>query len=722
MNSEYEYIANIVYEYLFEGTSLNKIGEKYKKSSSSISNDLRKFGFNPENGANKSYFKDYIPILENSDIVDTVSRFLNSSSFKSNEGNINNLEEYIKENNEEHIKIYNDRIANISEYVSSIKINNFKNIESLKLDLGRITCLVGNNTAGKSSILQAVQFSISNSQVFRIKNGKEWKSEVGKLRIGLDEAALLYKPSEHIDSLAHNNNYTQSKDISTEFYLDNEKSLKTKIMRGKNRNNSIYIERKGAADSLLDKYTNFISPFSMYTPGISGISLVEEKRPQSIVTKVALGGNSNTVLRNILLQAKINNVLSEIKNRLNELYPNIIDIDVYFDDLYSDYINVTLKRKYEVYEDSEISDVEKESYNTEKNVKYTYSETALEASSTGELQILQILSYIYVYKPMILLLDEPDSHLHPGKQKELMHMLHRIAVESERKFQIVLTTHSHNVLNALSDYDDSILHHIVNGKIYRTMKNDDKFEIYETFLHIGALDEIDEYNKLSYLFITEDSDKKYLKNILSQYFKERSNRYIYGREYKIISSNDGSTSIISTLKSIVSLIRNRNNKIDIKIVVHRDRDFDKDTIEDFEEEIKKLGAIPFVTKGSDIESYYADIDHVCNVFPEIDKEKINNFMNNEWSSQKYISEVKERALSQMGLGGNNKKNKKRLYRIANQQIEEEMSKDTDGYFKYGKKDLRIINKYIQDNYSDLSSGEITKTAPRSAVNHLRKIL
>lgn len=41
----------------------------------------------------------------------------------------------------------------------------------------------------------------------------------------------------------------------------------------------------------------------------------------------------------------------------------------------------------------------------------------LDSIGTGLLQVIQIFAYIEYFSPKIVLLDEPDSHIHPTKQK-----------------------------------------------------------------------------------------------------------------------------------------------------------------------------------------------------------------------------------------------------------------------------------------------------------------
>lgn len=45
--------------------------------------------------------------------------------------------------------------------IRSISIDNFKSLRNFRLDLDKVTCLVGLNGAGKSTVLQALSFLTS---------------------------------------------------------------------------------------------------------------------------------------------------------------------------------------------------------------------------------------------------------------------------------------------------------------------------------------------------------------------------------------------------------------------------------------------------------------------------------------------------------------------------------------------------------------------------------
>lgn len=82
--------------------------------------------------------------------------------------------------------------------------------------------------------------------------------------------------------------------------------------------------------------------------------------------------------------------------------------------------------------------------------------------SSGELELsslgIEILTFIYkknvLDKGGILLLDEPDVHLHPDAQHKLIQLLID-AVEKNNKLQIIIATHSTAILGAVSYFCDA---------------------------------------------------------------------------------------------------------------------------------------------------------------------------------------------------------------------------------------------------------------------------
>ncbi len=83
-----------------------------------------------------------------------------------------------------------------------------------------------------------------------------------------------------------------------------------------------------------------------------------------------------------------------------------------------------------------------------------------------------------------MILDEPDSHLHPNNQRLLAEKLHSLAVEND--FQIILSTHSRHLLYSFEDL--AKINWISNGKIV-----EEDINIINVLVDLGALDKGDFY-------------------------------------------------------------------------------------------------------------------------------------------------------------------------------------------------------------------------------------
>lgn len=70
----------------------------------------------------------------------------------------------------------------------------------------------------------------------------------------------------------------------------------------------------------------------------------------------------------------------------------------------------------------------------------------LEMLGNGCLQAFQLVAYTTMYNPTLLLIDEPDSHLHPSNQRLLASTLVSISFVTGTK--IVISTHSRHMFAA----------------------------------------------------------------------------------------------------------------------------------------------------------------------------------------------------------------------------------------------------------------------------------
>lgn len=210
------------------------------------------------------------------------------------------------------------------------------------------------------------------------------------------------------------------------------------------------------------------------------------------------------------------------------------------------------------------------------------------------LQATQILSYIHRFSPSIVVLDEPDSHLHPNNQRLLCTLLRQVA--EERSTQILLTTHSRHVVDVISGTARFLW--VRNGTV-DLAGADDEIGI---LMDIGALDIKERVTQpgTKAVVLTEDENVHPLETLL------KSSGFV--SDETIVLPYYG-VSTIKQLRPLIQVIQ--NNNLTAKIVVHRDRDYmTDDEGREWEEKVRPLGAEPFLTTGVDLESHFLDAAHL----------------------------------------------------------------------------------------------------------------
>lgn len=469
--------------------------------------------------------------------------------------------------------------------IEKVTIENFKSIENTQINLKQINILVGGNNSGKTSILQALQFGCSIIQTVNITSTIPWRLKKDYTR-SIEPTELVYSPLKDVSALARGGELKQGDKYTIKISYFDEKNLEynVSIKRGKNRNIVATINKS----DLAKQFTSLDKPVCVYVPGLAGIPYNEEFKSEGLVRKAAAKGDANNVLRNILyLLSKTPDEWDSFSHTLKTIFPNI-EIYISYSDKTDDYIDVKLTEEIE------------SASSTGAIIKSTRT-LPLDAVGTGVLQAIQILSYIYLYHPQVLILDEPDAHLHPNNQRKILDMLFSIAVEKD--FQLIISTHSRHVIDA-SDNTANIMW-VKNGKCI-----EEDIDYIKILLDLGALDSGDllKNGLIKCVFLTEDStERKMLENVIKASGFNLSETDIW--------SYNGCTKVDSAL-ILAEFIK--KHAPSARVVIHRDRDYmNAEEIKDYKDKICINGNNCFITSGSDLESYYLSPDHIHNIFSDI---------------------------------------------------------------------------------------------------------
>lgn len=435
-----------------------------------------------------------------------------------------------------------------------VKVEEFKRIGSAELNLADLNILVGANGSGKSSILQAIHLGCC------VIRQAGWVGDSSST-VGIDQ--LDYLPTNHYPSLGHNSewgNYSNSNGSKLQLSFEdeaNQELVASSVLRSA-RNAGISI-RGSIPTQLSTTLRTRRRFFSSYIPGISGIPNKEERRAEKVILKSCSYGDSNIFLRNVLLllSTKDANNIRLIETWISEI-AEPISIYVRHDDQEDLTIICTVR--------------------FEENGTYR----PIELLGTGYLQLIQIFSYILLFSPGILLIDEPDIHLHPSVQERLVRTLAQIA--SERNFKILMTTHSPFVVRGAPL--DANVYWVNRGNIESSNRQQ-----VELALGWGAFGK-------KILIVSEDQNTEFLKRIVAQWPSiDRVVTFLPGRGFKSVTTPDQAAEMHEALGGR------------FKLLIHRDRDsLTNEEVDSIKNKYEAKGAHIWFPELSDIEGYFCKND------------------------------------------------------------------------------------------------------------------
>lgn len=461
--------------------------------------------------------------------------------------------------------------------LEKVVIKNFKAIKEANIGLSDFNVILGENGSGKSSVLQALHWMFQSGRNLTVSTNKD--SDKGST---LSEKNATYMPSPDYKNSGYGDEYGNFKDAPQ---MDVSVSAKNSdgelvqcnmwIKAARNEGLSVHIpSNNDFVSTLRDKSKEF----SAYIPGLSGIPLLEEKRTKLIVHRQAAAGDANTVLRNVLLR------LSELEVRgksglkiVEDLVSSVmgkITLEVSFNEGDDQYIIAKFQ-------------TEKMKLADPKRFK------PLELAGIGFLQVIQIFSYMIYFRPSLLLVDEPDAHLHPSAQEKLVSVLSEAA--KNYSIQVILSTHSPSMVRALPV--DATVIWMKNGKQHPNGDTDGR-----QLMGWGLLDK-------RVLLMTEDTKTPMLRELLSQWRDVERSVALWPLH--------GSGKLIDA-KGCASLEALLGGSM--KVVIHRDRDFMMPSeAEAFSKPYQDSNISVWLTQFSDIEAYWCSIPVIKSHFDIDDK-------------------------------------------------------------------------------------------------------
>ena len=354
--------------------------------------------------------------------------------------------------------------------IQKVEIENYKSIQKLKLDLGRVNVLIGENGCGKSNILEAIAFSsaaisdkldnefltsrgirVTEPQLMRAAFDKDNAKKAINISLYGDDKAKYYCSLENDNTSAYSKWIDRERQRAINEYRKYVQSQKTgiKLLNRLGHGAFVIPEDEEMASNLYnynlftqDQYKNFhLHNFLIYSPENSALRIFEK---EGQIQPLGINGEGLFKLLKIL------NALN--KEKLSEIKENLQLIDWFSDfEIPQNLANgESAIRLQDRYLDADLADFDQKS------------------SNEGFLFLLFYFTlFISVDTPKFFAIDNIDASLNPKLCSQLTKELAMLAKKYNK--QAILTTHNPAVLDGLNlDDDEQRLFVIYRNKLGHT--------------------------------------------------------------------------------------------------------------------------------------------------------------------------------------------------------------------------------------------------------------
>jgi AAA domain, putative AbiEii toxin, Type IV TA system/AAA domain len=388
--------------------------------------------------------------------------------------------------------------------ITRLRLVRFKRFDREEFDLsGDAVILAGPNNSGKTTVLHALAAWHLAVVRWIQERGKEgaFKKRIG---ISLDEFTAL--PLREMN-LMWLNRHTARKRSGEKTPKPAPVYIEVCVQAPRSREESLTIEFLYAAEKLVyvrpvmspekpepvDRIPATIADLQVvHIPAFSAIGINEPRHSTGMQRKLVGEGRAGEIVRNLLLE-------------IWEQSKGVGETSAW------DSISADIKRLFQVEllppEGSDARPyVRCEFRPLDSQDSQRMPRLDVASAGSGFHQVLMLLSFVYGRPAAVLLLDEPDAHLHFILQREIMDHLRHVA--SARQCKLLLATHSEVLLD---DAEPDGIIAFVGARPRRLIDARQKRVLTETLKLIRNLDLVQAREIGCVLYTEDESDYKFLR-------------------------------------------------------------------------------------------------------------------------------------------------------------------------------------------------------------------
>jgi len=342
--------------------------------------------------------------------------------------------------------------------ITEIQIENYKSIQTLKMNLGRVNVFIGENGCGKSNILEAIALAsaAANNKLdneylvprgIRVVEPQFMRSAFDKEKL-IEPIKIIIQSGAIFNCVLNHDNKPYSKWENT-YEIGPTQEEVIRFME-QNKLKKLPMEDVSAANDLISQimqigrghYSQHVNlmRFLVYAPENTSLRKLEE---EGQIEPLGIKGNGLLKLLQVLSKEENLEQISEIKERL-ELLDWFEDFEIP-DGAFDSERNIKLKDRY-----------------LDEDIPWFDQRSANE----GFLFLLFYFTlFISDYTPKFFAIDNIDASLNPKLCRRLIKDLVELAKKHDK--QVIFTTHNPAILDGLNLDDDDqrlfAIHRNVSG-------------------------------------------------------------------------------------------------------------------------------------------------------------------------------------------------------------------------------------------------------------------
>jgi predicted ATPase len=299
--------------------------------------------------------------------------------------------------------------------ITELTLHNFKRFGDLSFSIPGHVVLAGPNNTGKTTLLQAL--ATWSLALARWRMANDFNPRKGYVKVPMTRSMFSAVPLRNFELLWNDRKYAGRIEIGVR--LDDGRHIVMELESDSSE--QIYVKPRNDVDP---EHLRAVPPRVAYVPPMTGLSVDEPVYQRAKIEQLLGLGKPGEVIRNLLLLTHQDDAAWA---RLTDVIRRLFNFEL----LPPDGMGADIVAEYQ-----RMSEVGKASPRLD-----------IGSAGSGFQQVLLLMTFLHAKPGTVLLLDEPDAHLHVILQDAIYHELKSVAERDGS--QLIAATHSEVIIDAV---------------------------------------------------------------------------------------------------------------------------------------------------------------------------------------------------------------------------------------------------------------------------------